>query len=386
MRRLTFFLVPFIIIQELTAQNNNVPGVIVNHIPKSTGKYVGSPSICILPNGDYVASHDEFGPRSSEFYSARTHILLSSDKGKTWKETVTLDGQFWSNLFLHENELYILGTNKHHGNVVIRKSSDGGKTWTIPYNADNGLLFEGEYHTAPMPMIIHNGKIWRGIEYATGKTSNWGKRYSAMMVSVPINANLLDARNWKKTNYLPFDSAYLNGMFEAWLEGNAVVTREDKIVNILRVHAPHIADEYYAKVSLDEKKGKINFKETDFFKMPGASKKFTIRYDKQSNLYWSIVNNVPEQYNGKASNDRIRNSLVLISSSDLITWNISEELLFHPDHQNHGFQYIDWTFDGSDIIFVSRTAFDDEEGAAHSAHDANYLTFHRLEGFRNYIR
>ena len=42
------------------------------------------------------------------------------------------------------------------------------------------------------------------------------------------------------------------------------------------------------------------------------------------------------------------------------------------------FQYIDWQFDGEDIIYISRTAYD---GAA-NFHDANRVTFHRVEGFK----
>jgi hypothetical protein len=46
------------------AQAVDVPGVVIDHAFASTGCYVGSPSIAVLPNGDYVASHDLFGPKS----------------------------------------------------------------------------------------------------------------------------------------------------------------------------------------------------------------------------------------------------------------------------------------------------------------------------------
>ena len=54
-----------------------------------------------------------------------------------------------------------------------------------------------------------------------------------------------------------------------------------------------------------------------------------------------------------------------------------------PGQQRHGFQYVDWLFDGDDLVVVSRTAFDDAEGGAHNYHDANYLTFHRVKDFRS---
>ena len=42
------------------------PGVVINYIPSRTQVYIGSPGIAVLPNGDYLAKHDEFGPKSTE--------------------------------------------------------------------------------------------------------------------------------------------------------------------------------------------------------------------------------------------------------------------------------------------------------------------------------
>lgn len=381
---LFLFLAIFLSLPILNAQEeiHHPPGVVINHIPKSTGKYIGSPSICILPNGDYVASHDEFGPKSMESQSAITHIFTSSDKGLTWEKISTIDGQFWSNLFYHNNALYIMGTNKHHGNFIIRKSTDGGKTWTIPYDNIQGLILEGEYHTAPVPVLIHKGRIWRAVEYATAKSTKWGERYSALILSILENADLLNSKNWTRSNHLSFDSTYLNGHFHGWLEGNAVATRDGRVIDILRVDTPDLQEEYCAIVDVEKDGKKVSFDKNNFFEMPGASKKFTIRYDKRTDKYWSIVNYVDDCYKGKSKASSLRNNAALISSDNLKEWKIERELLFHPDHVKHAFQYIDWTFDGNDIIFVSRTAYDDEEGGAYSAHDANYLTFHRIKNFR----
>ncbi len=108
------------------AQSKKVPGVIVNYIPAHTQTYIGSPSICILPNGDYVASHDHFGPNSTEHERSLTAVYKSTNKGKSWEKISEIEGQFWSNLFVHQKALYIMGTWKHHGNFIIRHSLDGG--------------------------------------------------------------------------------------------------------------------------------------------------------------------------------------------------------------------------------------------------------------------
>ena len=62
------------------------PGIVVNHVPKSTETYIGSPSLCILPNGDYIASHDLFGPKANTGKMGTTLIFYSHDKGVTWKQ------------------------------------------------------------------------------------------------------------------------------------------------------------------------------------------------------------------------------------------------------------------------------------------------------------
>lgn len=118
--------------------------------------------------------------------------------------------------------------------------------------------------------------------------------------------------------------------------------------------------------------------------MPGGSKKFTIRYDKNTGRYWSLVNNIPAGYEN-AYPATVRNYLAVISSGDLLTWKMHRIVLEHPDRLLHGFQYVDWLFEGDDIVFLSRTAFDDEEGGAVRYHDANFLTFHRIENYKSLL-
>jgi hypothetical protein len=77
--------------------------------------------------------------------------------------------------------------------------------------------------------------------------------------------------------------------------------------------------------------------------------------------------------------DRQRNTLALVCSTDLRNWEIRSVILYDPDVRYVGFQYADWLFDGDDMIAVVRTAF----GETTNCHNANYLTFHRIENFRD---
>ena len=81
---------------------------------------------------------------------------------------------------------------------------------------------------------------------------------------------------------------------------------------------------------------------TGFIDFPGGAKKFTIRYDAQTDLYWSIVTPVIERHQKNGKPGGIRNTLALVNSRDLRHWKIRCILLYHPDRHKHGFQYVDW--------------------------------------------
>lgn len=358
------------------------PGKVIAYSPRSSGLYVGSPSLIILTNGDYLASHDHFGPKSEEHSKPNSFIYRSSDRGQTWSRVAKVEGAFWSNLFVHRGAVYLLGADKHHGRIVIRRCTDGGETWTSPVSETTGLLTPvGQYHTAPVPVVEHEGRLWRAFENAGGGTE-WGKRYQAGMLSIEVDADLLNATNWVFSNWLSRDPGWLGGGFKAWLEGNAVIAPSGRVVNILRVDTPGLP-EMAAIVQVSRDGKVVSFDSSSgFIPFRGGAKKFTIRHDPQSGLYWSMVTIARPEDTERRSPASVRNTLALASSADLKTWEVKLELLHHPDVAKHGFQYVDWQFEGGDIIAACRTAFDDPEGGANNNHDANYLTFHRIKEFR----
>jgi hypothetical protein len=344
------------------------PGIVIDHQPAATRQYIGSPSIVILPGGDYVASHDLFGKGSTQSVSAVTRVFRSPDRGRTWRKTAEFQDQFWSNLFVHRKALYLMGTNCEYGRIVIRRSDDGGATWSPPAFLTTGA----GYHTAPVPVVIWKGRLWRAMEFhPAGK---WG-HFEALLISAPVKADLLAPQSWSMTERLPFPQTASEGRH--WLEGNAVVSPSGEMLDILRVDNIEKA----AVVALGPD-GRLTWREMVEF--PGGSKKFTIRFDRRSKRYWALSNQaLPEYADSAARPASVRNTLVLMSSADLKTWRVERRILHHPDTKVHAFQYVDWQFDGANLIVASRTAFDDEEGGAHNFHDANFLTFHRVERFRS---
>jgi hypothetical protein len=355
------------------AVKSRPPGVVIDYLPSQLKNYVGSPSIAILADGRYVASHDIFGdgPRSG-----RTCIFESADSGRTWKPLLELTGQYWSTLFVHRGHLYIMGTSRKHGDIVIRRSTDGGKTWTNPKDEKTGLLAQGRFHCAPVPVVVHKGRIWRAFEVDGGHY-----RWEALVMSAPVDADLLNAKNWRMSNKLMVDKGA--NMFK-WLEGNVVVTPDGGLVNMLRTQKPaaraamiHISDDG-RELSFDPNADVIDF--------PGGAKKFTIRYDEVTGKYWSLVNIITDPGPLEEAPQDHRNTLALTCSKDLRNWEVRYVALSfrkgrHLTRENNkfGWQYIDWLIEGDDIIFVSRTAWGWDTPRSH---DANYFTFHRIPNFR----
>jgi hypothetical protein len=359
-----------------------VPGMMIDYSPASSGKYLGSPSIVIWTNGDYLASDDDFG--------SVTTLFKSTDRGLTWQKLGVLSGQDWSTLFVNNGALYIIGSNGDngsYGSTVIRRSTDEGLTWTTPTNSASGLLLVAgspgdDYHCAPTPVQIHNGRLWRAMEHRVGPSGGWAPYFRAFMMSAPTNADLLNAANWTFSSEIAGNSTWLNNQFGGWLEGNAVVGRDGRVFDMLRVDTSGYPEKV-AMISIGTNGDTASFNPASgFINFPGGAKKFTIRYDAQSDLYWTLTSWVQPQDQAAGAPGNVRNTLALVCSSDLTNWTVRCILLYHPDTAHHGFQYTDWQFDGNDLIAAVRTAYDDGLGGANSYHNSNFTTFQRIKNFR----
>lgn len=361
----------------------------------ATKTYLGSPSIIRTAKGSLLVTHDYFGkgcPKNHENEEHLTSVYRSKDDGKTWVNVTHIANAFWSNLFEHKGAIYLLGSSQQYGSIVIRRSEDDGNTWTYPIDEKSGLLFRGgnlrnppNYHCAPVPMLFKNGRIYRAFEDC--EPCVWGQGFKSLVISIDENADLLDASNWTMSNKLAFDRAWLPEEWETlnnpgWLEGNVVETPDSEIWNILRFHSEPLVDKAaIVRVSQDGKR--ISFDPKDFIDFPGGMTKFSIRRDPETKLYLTISNN-----NTDPKYPSQRNILSFHKSSDLIHWKHVKTLIeddlglpYEESIRQTGFQYVDWQFDGYDIIYVVRVAYD----GAHNFHDANRITFHRINEFRNII-
>lgn len=380
------------------------PGVVIDRSPDPKVSWIGSPSIVILPDGHYVASHDFFGKESP--VGRQTWVFGSADRGLTWTPLAKMKNQTWSTLFVHRGALYLIGVEKEYGDILLRRSGDGGHTWTNPVDEKSGRLFRGTYHCGPTPVIVHDGRLWRAFEEYIGPDGSWSGRYfKSLVASVPEDADLLDASNWTKSNALAFDPQWIPGDRTGWLEGNVVPAPDGGLVNLLRVNAPIGPDADYAlpggaagipryevaaRVGIAPDGRTVSFDPLrGFFRFPGSQSKFTIRYDSVSHRYWSLAQKITHPHDGRDRKNAPglqRNVVMLVSSDDLVRWTEHGAVLRWKEGRilttadRVAFQYVDWQFDGDDLIAVARTAW----GDAASYHNANHLTFHRVKNFRDY--
>ena len=358
-----------------------------------TQTYLGSPSIVRLADGALLATHDYFGkgcPRNHEHEEHLTSVYRSDNNGETWNNLTHIANAFWSSLFTHNGNVYLFGTSQQYGSIVIRRSRDSGYTWTHPKDEKSGLLFRGgpfreppNYHCAPVPTLLKGGRLYRAFEDCDPCV--WGSGFQSLVISADSDTDLLDAASWTMSNKLPFDPAWVPeewGELErpGWLEGNTVETQDGEIWNILRVNSLPLWDKA-AIVKVHDDGKTITFDpETGFIDFPGGMTKFTIRFDPETGRYLTLSNNNPNP-----SQPSRRTVLSLHTSEDLVHWDHKLTLLeddqglpYEQSVQLTGFQYVDWQFDGDDILYIVRTAYD----GAHNYHDANRITFHQIRDFR----
>ena len=369
----------------------------VKYQPELAKTYLGSPSILRLPDGALLASHDYFGlpncPRNHEDEESLTSIYRSEDDGVTWMNITHIMNCYWSSLFSHRDSTYILGVSQQYGSIVIRRSDDGGFTWTHPADAKSGMLFGGgpfreapNYHCAPVPVLEHDGRLYKAFEDADPPVH--GPSFHSCVVSAPVDADLLNASNWTISNKIPFNPVWIPSDWRppdrpCWLEGNIVAAPNGELCNILRLNASPMVNRAVI-VKVEDAGRRISFDPASgFIDFPGGGTKFTIRFDQRTSKYIALVNNVTNP-----DWSRQRNILSLSVSADLINWRIVRRLMqdrsgLTPQDSARltGFQYVDWQFDGDDIIYLVRTAY---RGAIRY-HDSNRIIFRKLRNFRTLL-
>ncbi len=355
-------------------------GTVVNYLHPDdeayafSGRYLCSPSLVRHPDGFLLASMDLFAGNHPQNL---TLIFRSDDDGATWHYVSELMPCFWGKMFIHKGELYMLSCSTEYGDLLIGKSTDGGKTFSAPVtllrgsNAKNGNT---GVHKNPQNIMYYGGRIYETLEWGTWANRVFG--HAAMVMSCDENDDLLIPENWSFTEPRPFAhfTEELNALplHAMTIEGTLVTDREGKLLNVMRFGKYGTALVY--RVDAENHEAPLSFERCMEF--PANYSKFMIKYDAISDAYYSVATRV---YDPAHVSDR--NLLSLLRSEDLVHWTVVCDLMDFrsEDREKVGFQYVDFEFEGEDIIYLCRTAINN----AKSFHDANYSTFHKIKNFRN---
>lgn len=360
-------------------------GTVVNYLHPDdeaysfSGRYLCSPSLVRHPDGYLLSSMDLFAVNHPQNL---TLIFRSDDNGKTWHYVSELMPCFWGKMFIHKNELYMLSCSTEYGDLLIGKSTDGGKTFSAPVcllRGSNGKNGNNGVHKNPQNIVIHNGRIYGTLEWGTWANKDFC--HAAMVMSCDLNDDLLVPENWSFSEPLKYNPNWVgtvDGVARGTIEGTLVHFPNGDLYNVMRYNIISGTPPYGLVLAY-----KVNDKDFDApleyshsIKMPCNNSKFTIKYDEVSKKYYSIVTRID-----CAERINRRNLLSFMCSSDMENWELVCDLIDKRDAdiETTGLQYVDFEFEGDDIIYLCRTALNN----AHNFHDSNYQTFHRIKNFRN---
>ena len=359
-------------------------GTVVNYLhPEDriygfSGSRLASPSLLRLPDGTLLASMDVYEKNGGQNL---TLVFASTDDGASWHYRSALYPCFWGKLFLHRDELYMLACSTEYGDLLIGRSPDGGRTFGAPTviargkEAGDGV---NGFHRAPQNVICYNDRLYTSYEW--GAWANRDFCHAAGVLSCDAAADLLNADSWKRTEPLKFDPAWVQDAGKvtpvtATIEGTVVIDPKGNLLDVLRFECPAAKVILY-RANEGDPTAPLAFERTMDF--PAGHSKFTIL--ERDGRYYSVATRYFEDGMRTARGRAPRNLLSLLVSDDLVSWRVAEDLIDCRDRDmnKHGFQYVDFMFDGEEILYLCRTALN---GAA-DFHDTNYITFHRIENYR----
>ena len=346
---------------------NELGGVVINQLPINRNRIIASPSIAIMEDGTYIASHDIFRrgttTGSCDRGAADTYVFRSMNKGRSWTRVSIIKNIGAATLFTNGRFVYILGVNGQC-KIIVQKSPNKGRAWGSAHEIE-----KAPRGMTPNPPVIYNNRIW----FAYG-----GK--GAM--SAPRSASVLDSEAWTFTNQVNPASNWLNGKFTYWTEAQIVASPQTGVVVLPKTH-----DLPYTGLIKVVDETKVDFDpNTGFARLPGAGIKFGCIYDSVSKKFYALTNPILSVHAGLKVSGGIRNTGAVLSSMDLKNWYVEKIFLYSPHIRFEAFQYFNFAIDGDDMAVISRTALKIGDERPDRGHESNILSFHVIKNFRNLKR
>ncbi|MBQ7610686.1 MAG: exo-alpha-sialidase [Bacteroidales bacterium] len=371
--------------------------------PCADSIFLYTPAIVVMPSGRYVVAVDYGGPGTAALDGPKSdlgdyragnqiRVLLSDDKGRTWRETPARLPMMHEILFRTGDTLYMVG---HSGRLLITRSDDGGESWSEP----SVLCPEPRWHQSCTSVDIYDGKVTLVYEKWVSDGHPW-PGVGPVLMQAPADADLTDARAWKFSPLYNPDAdlaaavpsgipAVVNQLNAGILETNVVRVHDPErpfydstgrsVVLMMRANTG-IPDIGVMLRGVEREDGSLaierlqrNGHEVLFTHIPGANLKFYLCYDEATQLFW-LLHSQPD---GRMQE---RRRLALSYSPDLLRWTFAGLVAVGPA-DNAARHYATMAIDGDDLVIVSRSG--DEH--ARNAHDGNLVTFHRVRKFRSLV-
>ncbi len=357
-------------------------GTVVNYLhPEDdcyhfSGRALCSPSLLRCADGHLLASMDLF---TAERPQNLTLIFRSDDDGATWQYQCELMPCFWAKLFEHKGKIYALACSTEYGDLLIGASEDGGKSFGAPtvLSRGAGRYNEAGFHKNPQNVVYYKGRIYETLEWGS-----WALGYhAAMVMSCDENADLLDAESWSLSEPVKYDPSWkgtAKGDSPGNIEGTLVVFPDGELYNVMRYQIancePNFGKILAYKVDTEHPTAPLVYSHAIDF--PANHTKFMIKKDDVTGYYYTVGSRITDP-----EKPYDRRLLSLMRSPDMVHFEVVKDIYDRrdADSEDVGFQYVDFFFEGEDILFLCRTALN----GARNYHDANYSTFDRIKNFRS---
>ena len=325
-------------------------------------------------------SHEYNRTKTWQELDCSTALKFSDDDGKTWQDMDRVENIRWAKLFELNGVIYLFGSQIYPEHAVKIARLENGKFRSAVIPTRNW--------TQANAHAVCNGRIFLTT--------------FPQIMSADVNADLLDPASWQYSDAINgiTDREWLlktSGFSEAkdyWpLETNVIKTPDGELYNMFRLEMqPNNGYAGLLKLSADGSKHSFVEPCHSLVSMPTSVTKFCVRYDEATKLYLALSNypSIPTPAPSKGPPlAGHRNILCLAASEDLINWKMLDVLLVDREVMNpvcsakcHAFQYVEWVFDGSDILYVVREA----TGYTNCFHDGRFVTFYRLKNYADLVK
>jgi hypothetical protein len=397
--------------------------------------YCYSPGLARCPSGRLVATLDLGGPgvrdlpgpkfpRGDFSLPQQGKVFTSDDGGKTWVHRVDFP-YYHARPFWAGKSLYVLG---HGDDLMILRSDDEGQTWGAPVRLTEGKSWGG----APNNVYYANDCIYLALEESTPERPDV-KGVSCnrpILLRAKVEQDLTRRENWTFASAMPlcriisasaldyfgvpfFETAPAAGapvpghVYSGldWIETNVVqFVDPDNYWCDPSGHTFHLWNRTYtggtgyaaiAKVVENADGTMTTMLETVpsgktalFVPCPGGQMKFHILYDEKTKLYWLLssqatdsmtrTDRLPAERFSLPNNERHR--LQLHFSKNCIDWCFAGIVAIGPSPKQSR-HYASMVIDGDDLLVLSRSG----DARANSAHNTDFISFHRVRTFRELV-